>query len=67
MTLLQIVLSLEETNQVLSALGEQPYSKVHALIEKIRAQAVPQLQAHEQPLENESSAAMNESKLHPNR
>lgn len=48
MAQLHLQLTLEETNQVLAALGEQPYSRVYLLIQKIREQAAPQLEAQEQ-------------------
>lgn len=42
-----IVLDLapDQIDVILSALGEQPFIKVHELINVIRAQAVPQWQA----------------------
>jgi hypothetical protein len=38
-------LSLDETNKVLQALGNLPYSQVSALIPKIQSQAQEQLKA----------------------
>lgn len=46
---LHFQLNLQEVNQVLHALGEQPYAQVHKLIDKIRAQADPQLQPPAEP------------------
>ena len=40
---LNLNLSLEETNVVLSALVKQPYEVVAALVNKIQEQAKPQL------------------------
>lgn len=45
MEILQFELTVDETNQILSALGDQPFSKVFALINKIQRQAGEQLQA----------------------
>lgn len=42
---IKLELSANETDVILSALGDQPYIKVHELINKIRVQAVPQWQA----------------------
>ncbi len=36
-------LNLEEVNQVLMALGDQPYSKVFQLVQKIQQQATTQI------------------------
>ena len=41
---LNITLSIEEINELLNALGQQPYIKVHGLITKIQNQASGQLQ-----------------------
>jgi|688.fasta_scaffold1687163_2 hypothetical protein len=42
---IQLELSLEEVNGVMVALGNLPYAQVEALITKIRAQVIPQVQA----------------------
>ena len=47
--LLHLQLNFQEVNQVLHALGKQPYVQVHELIEKIRVQAEPQLQPPTEP------------------
>ena len=36
-------LTLEEINAIMGMLGRQPYEQVESLIQKIRAQAIPQL------------------------
>ena len=41
---LQFTLTIEETNQVLDALGDQPFDSVFTLINKIQNQAAEQLQ-----------------------
>lgn len=38
-------LTVDETNQVLEALGQMPYSKVFQLVEKIKNQAEAQVRA----------------------
>ncbi len=40
---IQLTLSLDEINQILEALGQQPYVRVHELIAKIHQQAMAQL------------------------
>ena len=42
---IQLTLTLDEINQVLESLGQQPFVKVHQLIAKIQQQATAQLQA----------------------
>jgi hypothetical protein len=42
---IKLELSLEEVNGVLQALGQMPYAQVAPLVEKIRQQATPQVQA----------------------
>lgn len=40
---IELSLTLDEVNQVLEALGQQPYALVHLLIGKIHRQAAAQL------------------------
>ncbi len=40
---IKLELELAELNQVLDALGRQPYASVYMLIEKLHAQAKPQV------------------------
>lgn len=40
---IKLTLSLDEANLILDALGEQPFTKVYGLIEKIQQQASQQL------------------------
>ena len=42
---IELILSINETNAILFALAKQPYDTVAQLIEKIRAQALPQVPA----------------------
>jgi hypothetical protein len=37
--------TIDEINAIMAALGKAPYEQVFQLVEKIRAQAAPQLQA----------------------
>jgi len=39
-----IQLSLDELNVVMSGLGQLPYAQVSPLVDKIRGQAIPQVQ-----------------------
>jgi hypothetical protein len=41
---LTLILTLEEVNALLDALGSQPFKQVHQLITKIQTQATGQLQ-----------------------
>ena len=43
MTELQLKLTLDEVNQILDALGEQPFKQVYGLIAKLQRQAEDQL------------------------
>lgn len=43
MTEIEINLTIEDTNLILGALGEQPFAKVYGLIAKIQGQAQAQL------------------------
>lgn len=45
MSKIRLDLTADQIDAVLTALGEQPFVKVHELINTIRAQAVPQWQA----------------------
>lgn len=45
MSHIKLQLTLDETNVILSALGDQPFSQVHELIFKIQNQAQQQLNA----------------------
>ncbi len=44
---IELNLTLDEINQILEALGQQPFVKVHQLIAKIQQQATQQLQAQQ--------------------
>lgn len=44
MSTIKLEFKVEEVDQILGALGDQPYVKVSELINKIRSQAIPQWQ-----------------------
>ena len=54
-TEIKLVLTLDETNVVLSALGDKPFIQVAELIGKVREQAQPQV-----PDENKPSGVVDE-------
>ena len=43
--MINLELTLNEINLILQALGQAPYVQVAELVEKIKAQAVPQVEA----------------------
>ena len=45
---LNFTLTLDQTNVILAALGKQPFETVAPIVDAIRQQAQPQLQAAEQ-------------------
>ena len=45
---LTLTFSIEEVNQILDALGQQPFKQVFQLISKIQEQSASQLQANQQ-------------------
>jgi hypothetical protein len=44
---IELKLSVEDVNGVLQALGQMPYVQVTGLVDKIRQQAAPQVQAQQ--------------------
>lgn len=45
MSKIELQLTADQIDVILTALGEQPFVKVHELINEIRKQAIPQWQA----------------------
>jgi hypothetical protein len=43
--MIDLNLSVQEINLILQALGQAPYAQVAELVEKIKAQAIPQVEA----------------------
>lgn len=43
--MINLELALNEINLILQALGQAPYAQVAELVEKIKAQAIPQVDA----------------------
>jgi hypothetical protein len=46
-----LVLPADDVGMVLAALAKAPYEQVHDLIGRIRAQAIPQIQAAQQAMQ----------------
>lgn len=60
--MIDLNLFLEEVNLILGSLGNLPFNQVSGLIEKIKAQAIPQLpQEPQEPQEPQDTAVGNES------
>ena len=47
---IQLVLTLAEVNQILAALGKEPYQDVYQLVVKIQQQAQVQLESQQAPV-----------------
>ena len=47
---INLTLTIDEVNQILEALGTQPFARVFLLIGKIQAAAAAQLNGHEEAL-----------------
>ncbi len=54
---IKIMLTLDETNLILEALGEMPFVRVHQLIAKIQQQAHSQIQASQAQLAAQKTTA----------
>jgi hypothetical protein len=48
-TIIKLELTLDEANSILASLGKHPFDQIAALINKIQAQAIPQLPKPETP------------------
>jgi len=46
---IKLELTLDEANAILASLGKHPFDQIAALINKIQAQAIPQLPQPEAP------------------
>lgn len=46
--MINLNLEITEVNGILTALGQMPYAQVAELVEKIKQQAIPQVQAQQQ-------------------
>jgi hypothetical protein len=55
--MIKLELTIDETNGVLQALGNMPYAQVVTLVEKIKAQALPQVPVAQAPAAKESDPA----------
>ena len=47
---IKLVLTLDEINQILAALGSQPYKDVFQLVNKLQQQAQAQLESQQPPV-----------------
>ena len=47
--MIDLTLSLDEVNAIMVALGQAPYAQVAAIVENIKTQAVPQVEAQKSP------------------
>lgn len=48
--------TIEEVNAILASVGQMPYSQVAGLVDKIRQQAAPQVQAIQEKASKEQAA-----------
>jgi hypothetical protein len=55
---LNLVLSVEEINAILEALGDQPFVKVNGIINTIRVQAIEQMQPQQEAALEQAAAAV---------
>ena len=53
---IKLQLTVDETNQILDALGQMPYARVFHLVNKIQQQAQMQLKPPEQAADNPTTA-----------
>jgi hypothetical protein len=60
--MLNFELTLEEANVILGSLGKQPYEVVSGIINKIQAQAQPQLPALEAKMREDQEVKAKEEK-----
>jgi hypothetical protein len=49
--MIKLELSIDEVNGILMALGKAPYEMAQPIVDKIKQQAVPQVQATPAPVE----------------
>ena len=56
--MINLELSLEEVNSILSVLGKAPYEFSQPIIDKIKQQAIPQVQAQVQDVPVEPEAVV---------
>jgi hypothetical protein len=56
---IELTLTLDEINVALASLAKQPYEAVSGLIDKIRAQAIPQIEKNEAPSTKVEAEAIN--------
>ena len=54
---IKLNLTIEEVNAVISTMAMLPFNQVHGIVNKIREQAIPQVQAAEAAAKAEADAA----------
>ena len=52
---IKLELSLQEVNAIMTGLGQLPYVQVVDVVEKIKAQAIPQTQQSQEIIESDNS------------
>jgi hypothetical protein len=55
--MIHLELTIDEVNGILQSLGNMPYAQVVTLVEKIKAQAIPQVPVTQAPAVTESDPA----------
>jgi len=54
---IKLNLTIEEVNAIISTMAMLPFNQVHGIVNKIREQAIPQVQAAEAAAKAEADAA----------
>jgi hypothetical protein len=57
---INVKLTLEEVNAVVSVMAQLPFNQVHELVNKIRNQAIEQIQEASPPEENQNETGSGE-------
>jgi hypothetical protein len=57
---INVKLSLEEVNAVVSVMAQLPFNQVHELVNKIRSQAIEQIQEASPPDEDQNETGSGE-------
>jgi hypothetical protein len=57
---INVKLTLEEVNAVVSVMAQLPFNQVHELVNKIRNQAIEQIQEASPPEENQNETGFGE-------
>jgi hypothetical protein len=57
---INVKLTLEEVNAVVSVMAQLPFNQVHELVNKIRSQAIEQIQEASPPVEEQNETGSGE-------